>query len=550
MSVDYIDDLVDKGKLYLFQIYSKDFSLHSKGKPNLHTMYWKALFDQRNLEDVVYKLNGKAEIFYRKKSIDDEGSVVHRAKEAITNKNPLNVKKQSTFVYDIIKDKRYTVDKFQFHVPIMMNFKAEGKNDLNIDVLNYLKDNSDVNIIGVDRGERHLIYVSLINQKGEILEQFTLNEIANHYKIDNGNDMKVCTSYHTLLDAKEKERDNARKNWGTIETIKELKEGYISQVVHKIARMMVKYNAIVVMEDLNFGFKRGRFKVEKQVYQKFEKMLVDKLNYLVFKEPKKDQPSLYNAFQLTNKFKSFRELGKQTGFLFYVPAWNTSKIDPTTGFVDLFYLKYESVSKAQQFFKKFESIRYNVEKGYFEFTVNDYSEFNPKAEGTKLDWVICTYGERIKTFRNSAKNKEWDNERVNLTEQFKKLFDKFNVVYARGEELQMQIANKDEKIFFEKLLSLLRLTLQMRNSMIGSSKSEDDYLISPVRNSGGLFYDSRRAHNGLPRDADGNGAYHIAKKGLWILEEINKSEGSDWKKLKLAISNKEWLNFAQNRNLK
>jgi CRISPR-associated protein Cpf1 len=28
--------------------------------------------------------------------------------------------------------------------------------------------------------------------------------------------------------------------------------------------MMVEHNAIVVMEDLNFGFKRGRFKVEKQ----------------------------------------------------------------------------------------------------------------------------------------------------------------------------------------------------------------------------------------------------------------------------------------------
>ena len=46
--------------------------------------------------------------------------------------------------------------------------------------------------------------------------------------------------------------------------------------------MMVEHNAIVVMEDLNFGFKRGRFKVEKQVYQKLEKMLIDKFNYLVF----------------------------------------------------------------------------------------------------------------------------------------------------------------------------------------------------------------------------------------------------------------------------
>ena len=47
--------------------------------------------------------------------------------------------------------------------------------------------------------------------------------------------------------------------------------------------MVIDYNAIIVMEDLNKGFKRGRFKVERQVYQKFENMLISKLNYLVFK---------------------------------------------------------------------------------------------------------------------------------------------------------------------------------------------------------------------------------------------------------------------------
>src|SRR5690606_34782514 len=66
----YIHQLVDEGKLYLFQIYNKDFSPFSKGTPNMHTLYWRALFDAENLKDVLYKLNGQAEIFYRKKSID------------------------------------------------------------------------------------------------------------------------------------------------------------------------------------------------------------------------------------------------------------------------------------------------------------------------------------------------------------------------------------------------------------------------------------------------------------------------------------------------
>ena len=74
-----------------------------------------------------------------------------------------------------------------------------------------------------------------------------------------------------------------------------------------IAELMVKYNAIVVMEDLNSGFKRGRFKVEKQVYQKFEKMLINKLNYLVLKNKNNTEwGGIYRALQLTNKFVSFK----------------------------------------------------------------------------------------------------------------------------------------------------------------------------------------------------------------------------------------------------
>ena len=52
----------------------------------------------------------------------------------------------------------------------------------------------------------------------------------------------------------------------------------MSHIIHRIATLILEYNAIVILEDLNFGFKRGRFKVEKQVYQKFEKTLIDMLN--------------------------------------------------------------------------------------------------------------------------------------------------------------------------------------------------------------------------------------------------------------------------------
>jgi CRISPR-associated protein Cpf1 len=538
----------DQKPLFLFKISNKDLSFaetfntgkrkaEHRGKDNLHTMYFKALMSgSQNIYDI-----GTGMVFHRSKSIEEDARIVHKANRPITNKNPNTEKRQSIFKYDIEKDKRYIKEHhYQFHLSIVQNYqKPKQEKNYDYDVLKHLRNNTDVNIIGIDRGERHLIYITLINQKGEIRQQVSLNEIINFYRNRAGDNIEIKTPYHTLLDKREKERDEARKSWGTIETIKELKEGYISQVIHKIATMMVEHNAIVVMEDLNFGFKRGRFKVEKQVYQKLEKMLIDKLNYLVFKEKGESEPGgLYNALQLTNKFTSFKEMGKQNGFLFYVPAWNTSKIDPTTGFVNLFNTQYESIIKAKEFFSNFESIRFNTEKNYFEFEVKNYSSFNLKSEGTKQDWVICTSGDRIFTFRNPQKNNQWDNKTIELTKEFKILFD--GIQFDLKQDLKKQIESQNDKIFFEKLLHLFKLTLQMRNSI---SNSEIDYLVSPVANEKGIFYDSRNKDEKLPKDADANGAYHIAKKGLWILQEINQTE--DLKKLKLAISNKEWLQFAQ-----
>ena len=96
--------------------------------------------------------------------------------------------------------------------------------------------------------------------------------------------------------------------------IKDVKSGYLSGVISKIARMVIDYNAIIVMEDLNKGFKRGRFKVERQVYQKFENMLISKLNYLVFKERKADENGgILRGYQLTYIPKSIKNVGKQCG---------------------------------------------------------------------------------------------------------------------------------------------------------------------------------------------------------------------------------------------
>jgi hypothetical protein len=522
---DYIHQCIEEGKLYLFEIYSKDFSSHSKGKPNLQTLYWKELFSKRNLKDVVYKLNGKAEIFFRKSSLKYSEEIWQRGHHANDPK-----KKQE---YPIIKDRRYARDTYLFHVPISCNFKAVGVSRFNDRINNFLKNNPEINILGIDRGERHLAYYSLINQKGDILEQGSLNNPQGK------------KNYHELLDKREKARDKARKSWGTIEKIKDLKTGYLSQVVHKIAKMAVEKNAIILFEDLNFGFKRGRFKVEKQVYQKLEKTLIDKLNYLVFKDVDAQQPGgVLNALQLTAPFESFQKMKKQTGIIYYVPAHYTSKVCPSTGFVNLLYPRYETIKKSQEFFQKFDCIRFNSDAHYFEFAFN-YKNFTNKAEGCQQDWIICSHGMRLENLRNSSNNNQWDTREVDLTGELKELFNKYAIDYHDGSDIQQNIVEQDKSEFFKKLLRLLRLTLQLRNSRI---HSEEDWMVSPVKDVNGQFFDSRKpADSKMPENADANGAYHIALKGRWVLDQINQSEKGN---PNLAITNKEWFKYIQEKPYK
>lgn len=537
ISKNYVDELVENGYIYFFQIYNKDFSKYSKGTPNLHTLYFKMLFDERNLSNVVYKLNGEAEMFYREASINDKEKITHYANQPIKNKNPDNDKKESVFEYDIVKDKRFTKRQFSLHLPITINFKAHGQEFLNYDVRKAVKYKDDNYVIGIDRGERNLIYISVINSNGKIVEQMSLNEIIS----DNGHRV----DYQKLLNKKEKDRDEARKNWTSVENIKELKEGYISQVVHKICELVIKYDAVIAMEDLNFGFKRGRFPVEKQVYQKFENMLISKLNLLIDKKAEPtENGGLLRAYQLTNKFDGVNK-AKQNGIIFYVPAWDTSKIDPATGFVNLLKPKYTSVPEAKKLFEIIDDIKYNANTDMFEFYI-DYGKFPRCNSDFKKTWTVCTNSSRILTFRNKEKNNMWDNKRIVLTDEFKSLFNEFGIDYKGNlKNSILSISNAD---FYRRLIKLLSLTLQMRNSITGSTLPEDDYLISPVANESGEFYDSRNykgTNAALPCDADANGAYNIARKALWAINVLKDTPDDMLNKAKLCITNAEWLEYTQ-----
>ena len=541
--------------LYLFKISNKDLAYaeayaegrrkskglpNVRGKDNLHTMYFRSLMEGgHGVLDI-----GTGKVFFRKKSLPYR--VTHPKGEPIGNKNPNAAKKESVFDYDLIKDRRYAADRYSFHLSIKQNYTApKSCPRLNDAVSDYIRNNPDVNVIGIDRGERNLLYVSVIDRSGRVIKdengrelQYSLNTINGSYRGADGNEVLFETPYQKMLDEREKKRDENRKNWDSIETIKDLKSGYLSQVVHHITSLMVKYNAIVVLEDLNSEFKRGRFKVEKQVYQNFEKALIDKLNYLVFKDYAPDEPGgLHKALQLTGRFESFEKMQRQVGFLFYVQAWNTSRIDPVTGFVDLLKPKYRNRPEAEKLFRTFRRIEYNTDRDWFEFEF-DYRDFKIKNAGMETHWTVCTHGDTRYTYQKEANGGRGGTVSWNVTEKLKVLFTRYGIDYRAG-DLREEICRQEAAGFFAGLIKNLQVTLALRYS---SAEENRDFILSPVADGTGRFFFSEEGIPGLPRDADANGAYNIARKGLMLLQRIDRTEGG---RVSTAISNKDWLAFAQ-----
>ena len=532
----------EKKPLFLFKMSNKDLSYaaksseglrKSRGTENLHTMYLKALL---GMTQNVFSI-GSGMVFFRHKTKGlAETTARHKANEFIANKNKLNDKKKSIFAYGIVKNKRFTVDKYLFKLSVKLNYSQPNNNkiDVNSEVREIISNGGIKHIIGIDRGERNLLYLSLIDLKGNIVMQKSLNILKDDHNAKG-------TDYKGLLTEREGERQDARRNWKKIANIKDLKRGYLSQVVHIISKMLVEYNAIVVLEDLNPGFIRGRQKIERNVYEQFERMLIDKLNFYVDKHKDANETGgLLHALQLTSEFENFKKSEHQNGCLFYIPAWNTSKIDPATGFANLFDTRYTNAVEAQKFFSKFDEIRYNEEKDRFEF---DYDKFTQKAHGTRTKWTLCTYGMRLRSFKNPAKQYNWDSEVVVLTDEFKRILGKVGIDIH--ENLKDAICNLEDKKDLEPLMQFMKLLLQLRNSR---KNPEEDYILSPVADENGIFYDSRSCGDTLPKNADANGAYNIARKGLMLIEQIKNTEDLDT--IKFDISNKAWLNFAQQKPYK
>ena len=507
---NFINNLVDSGHFYFFQIYNKDFSEYKKqwSSENIHTKYFKLLFAEENLKNVKIKLSWWAEIFFR-------------------DKTKKLKKKLDKSWKEVIEHRRYSEDKIMFHTSITLNANCGDKykfnNFINEKLLNndFLYKNKEINIIWIDRGEKHLAYYSVIDRNWKILEMDTLNTINK-------------VNYLEKLEEKQKNREKWRETWWEIENIKNLKNGYISQVVNKLSELIVKHNAIIVFEDLNSGFKRWRQKIEKQVYQKLELALAKKLNYLTFKNKKVWELWGYlNWLQLVPKVSDYADIWtyKQSGIIFYTNPAYTSSTCPKCAWRKMLQFPHKLTKDTiKKFFEKIE-IKYLWDKFSFTYLAWTQKKIWKKIIKEEKEYTIFSNVLRTWYDRKKQETLEFD-----MNEKILELFltNNFNL----KENINNQIIEKNlDSFFLNSLFSYFKLLNNIRNS---NTKENKDIISCPK-----CLYNSDDWFQWKTFNWDANWAYNIARKWIIMLDRIDEN----WEKPDLFISNKDWDNFTWNKDI-
>lgn len=577
-----VEEYEKTGELFLFQISCKDYKKNSIGKKDLQTMYWEDVLSENSL----HQLCAGAEIFMRNPI---EGSKhVHKIGEKMINRYDINgdfiptdvynelfkyynnrieyknlSNKAKSYIdsdlvvrkevkYEIQRDKRFYERKYMFYCPIKLNYKSRAYKDekyafspVNEFIRNEMKKIPNKKFIGIDRGEKHLVYSCIIDNECNIKE-------CMHHDVINK------TNYVHKLEEKADKRMAQRKNWQRQENIRNLKEGYISHVVHRLVDRIIKDEegninpqSYIVLEDLNTEMKRGRQKIEKQIYQKLEIALAKKLNFVVDKNVENGElGSVSKALQLTPPLCNYNDIKgkKEFGVMLYTRANYTSITDPATGWRQTIYIKDGNDGDIKkQIMSSFSDFGFDGTDYYFEYieaNVGKVWRIYPSKNGEPLD-----------RFQNKKEKKEdfnvWVPEKVNTILLLDRLFENFDKTKSFKVQIEEGVGLTkidDKKTSWQSLRYVIGIIQQIRNC--GNTPADDNFLCSPVRNEYGIHFDTRNAENNgaLSKivDADANGAYNIARKGLIMDAHIKCN--SDVSDLDLFISDKEWDMWLLDRN--
>lgn len=470
-----IEEHVAAGRLYMFQLYRKDFKEQSKGKKDLFTMYLDAVFSAENVKETNrphITINGGSTLFYQPAKQDVE--VIHPAGIPIENKKAINGKTHSVFSYDIVKDRHLTRDKLVLNIPMTFNAHTSGQkySDFNSKVNEMVENNEFDHMIAVTRSFRNLLYYRITDFKGNLVEQGSLNVI-------NG------TDYYKKLDETAKQRIEQTKNWTQRTSIKNIKDGYISQVVCKLSELVLKYNAILIIDRYSSSERNKNFALEKTLFKSFEEKLINKLSYLVLKDADIDAPgSALHPYQFAQP-ADFLEHTKQSGIIYFVNAYGTGNTDPETGYVSQLYFKYKNRKSAAKEVEKFNYVMYDKSKDSYLFNCS-YSNFGINDNTDKNKWSLYVHGKRHH-IDNAAQTVKEKYKEIDLDLQLKNLFAKYDIHLEPGKEYSMQTITCNKNVdagFYKSLFFIFNLAFKLR---FIDYMNEQDYAVSPVEKDGVFF---------------------------------------------------------------
>ena len=410
ISVDdgLVDDLVEEGKLLMFLITSRNLYSLKEEKNSYVKMFLRALSD----DPMGVMLLSNPKFKFRKATI--KNPYVHKkGSELINKRNDADNSRIPSEVYleadrffnddaypavssrtkayldkrmlrhhkakdDIIKDKRYTQDQYSISFPI-------SKNSYVINTIKSLDKEislmaNDMNILTAVRSGQDLVYITVTSPEGKLLESRSLNVI---------NGINYWEELKEISDARKIEK---AKEWEYGRRVKDNRDAYISLAVSEIAKLVVKYQALVALEMIPEDTKDRFSAFDNNVFKSFEAALVSRLADLHFRGIPAGEPgSVENPYQLCgNTGNDFHD-----GVVYFVPKSWTGNVDLDTGFVNVFVT--ENISRAadkRSFLSKFESIKYDRERNRFAFSF-DYTNFATKAEPQKNKWTIYAGGPAV-----------------------------------------------------------------------------------------------------------------------------------------------------------
>jgi len=502
------NDFGRDGKVHLFKIHSSGL----KKQKNLHSIYFNAVFSEDNLNNPYIKQSANGMIFFRDpidESLRQFGTVKNSRGEDVKDKEGRKIKEH----------KRYREEKIFLHFPIEINTKAENRNGVSfaMNTMNgFLKENNkNIGVIGIDRGERNLLYYYLLNREGVMIDCGKMN-----------GSLPNCSNktYLDLLEERERERTQARQRWSSeVPDIKNLKKGYLSQVVPEVIKLALDNNAVIVLEGLMPAFIEGRRKVEKNIYSQFQKALIEKLNFYVKKQGK--ETDMRNALQLTPTVQSLEGIRNGAGILFFVLPSYTSTTCPNCGWrwrqEDRY--TYRSVDRSV---KEFEKIKITYEKNKKRF----------KFEYRESRYPVYSNVSRI--FDKRSADDELGEVVEDFTPRLEKIFRDADVVIEKDINGQIkEFRGRQYKTFWYDLVKNLHGIFKIRSH----SKTED-FILCPSCHFDSRENDGRIENGNKVPNGDANGAYNIAKRGLMYLDIIKKTKEEKDGRVKpnLSINLKSW----------